>query len=1167
MKNKLLISLTIVTLLLVSASITLNKGETKITGYAVNFGQGCCELTCTETDSADCPANLFSLGESCFNLEECNLGCCIDGEGYCYTNYLRSSCEREDNVFVRGRECSEYKECLVAPPFPADQTGYMFTNKDGVLGSVMNPYAGNVGTKFEIAVTTLSKEASVKVNISSTTYQVVLELADDGILPDLFVNDEEYRVEWDSRDHPSVWQITPVKIQPILDGKEKGLEELLFLTPNDCAPSMPTWDLTANRTNILFARKSNLDYLDTQQRGIGLWHQLLNDLYEVQENYELYHLENTRENTINIASDCAIGLGENDLIILFDFDEPFCRQEGKMVVASNAIIPKAGMTITNANFTKNFCDYVHSPIQDLEDFITSFQNPIIEILDPLENVSTNEPTLDLSFRVTDNQSGMLRYSVYLGSDNNQLAWGYMVANTTVTRTVNLQDGLHKLYVMVQDLDMNVIGEQRILNVSVNNFTLQSNLEPEMISLKTFTMELNVTHDTQENITALIFDGWNPVMIGNLTVNETKIATFNLTPGEHEIWAAAYDKNGRKATTPVSDVTVFGVPDDATSPSQRLSLQIAAIDSIGGINYTSETINYQMFITENPQTITLDKCGLDEDTGEGDTNPAETIDEYCLNEIRINQNTIELDFYYSHGGESYIQAIQVNGTLEGTNFSEEKIIATIKPDGEEVGDVTITTGSSGLTALTGAFLWFDDEEERFSPTVAAPSWVDDENVAGYTGGPEPDEEGCIEGPDGKRHWTIDDAGFYEPMLLCSEGQDQGIMFRPIQCIDSFTTDIQIDNGLKTKEETGYKYQLNYEVFSCNEDIFVDIRLKNCVIEGVPGTQEEELFSTTLDVAYKVTSTEEYESQLNCAEFCIFVSDETVADVPRCIPFEIPQCSDGIDNENPGDGLTDMDDPGCSEPNDNDEGDGTSECQDTDDNDRDGLVDEDDPGCHEEGKLSKPYKPTHNNEAGATTQCQDGADNDGDKVCDYAGCTIGGTLMPPDPGCSSPSDDRENDGTTECQDGIDNDFDGRCDNGCTIAGFTLPPDHGCFLDLSCYPSCYDQTIDDENRQVPVCYLLDDNTIELNANIYGTGSEFRYVLDYTIHACRARMVYNVYLTTLDGSSTYNVIGDAGGTLIKDQSEIITDYEITLPDQYDKLCVWTAGEGTQCTGIQAGM
>ncbi|MGV6827531.1 MAG: cellulase family glycosylhydrolase [bacterium] len=66
---------------------------------------------------------------------------------------------------------------------------------------------------------------------------------------------------------------------------------------------------------------------------------------------------------------------------------------------------------------------------------------------------------------------------------------------------------------------------------------------------------------------------------------------------------------------------------------------------------------------------------------------------------------------------------------------------------------------------------------------------------------------------------------------------------------------------------------------------------------------------------------------------------------CDNKAIPECSDGLDNDN--DGLTDLIDPGCENANDNSEYDTppqpVSQCSDGIDNDDDGLVDLDDPGC--------------------------------------------------------------------------------------------------------------------------------------------------------------------------------------------------------------------------------
>ncbi|MDP9066776.1 MAG: hypothetical protein M3N53_00315 [Actinomycetota bacterium] len=144
-------------------------------------------------------------------------------------------------------------------------------------------------------------------------------------------------------------------------------------------------------------------------------------------------------------------------------------------------------------------------------------------------------------------------------------------------------------------------------------------------------------------------------------------------------------------------------------------------------------------------------------------------------------------------------------------------------------------------------------------------------------------------------------------------------------------------------------------------------------------------------------------------------------------ELPECSDGIDND--GDGKIDHPaDPGCDNPNDDNETDDgggggeAPECRDGVDNDGDGKIDHPaDPGCD---------NPNDDDEAdddggGDVPECRDGVDNDGDGRSDY----------PNDPGCQNPDDDDERDNgdngspgdgdAPECSDEVDNDGDGVID----------------------------------------------------------------------------------------------------------------------------------------------
>jgi len=84
---------------------------------------------------------------------------------------------------------------------------------------------------------------------------------------------------------------------------------------------------------------------------------------------------------------------------------------------------------------------------------------------------------------------------------------------------------------------------------------------------------------------------------------------------------------------------------------------------------------------------------------------------------------------------------------------------------------------------------------------------------------------------------------------------------------------------------------------------------------------------------------------------------------------PPCSNGLDDD--GDGLVDLDDPGCADPSDLDEHDPLVACDDGADNDDDHRTDLVDPGCRDVLYLRE------------NPQCQDGLDNDGQAGIDFDG----------------------------------------------------------------------------------------------------------------------------------------------------------------------------------------
>lgn len=118
-----------------------------------------------------------------------------------------------------------------------------------------------------------------------------------------------------------------------------------------------------------------------------------------------------------------------------------------------------------------------------------------------------------------------------------------------------------------------------------------------------------------------------------------------------------------------------------------------------------------------------------------------------------------------------------------------------------------------------------------------------------------------------------------------------------------------------------------------------------------------------------------------------------------PLPPAQCQNGIDDD--GDGLVDLNDPGCVSSGDDSEFNQRPppppppppQCQDGLDNDNDGFIDLNDPGCSDSADIDET------NGGGGTppvAQCQDGIDNDNDGLVDMA-----------DPGCSGSTDNNETD----------------------------------------------------------------------------------------------------------------------------------------------------------------
>ncbi|MFT4310074.1 MAG: hypothetical protein ACMXYC_00405 [Candidatus Woesearchaeota archaeon] len=61
------------------------------------YASGCCMLTCSESTQQECPN--FYINQRCNEISQCQIGCCLDKNNFCYENYLQSQCERNNGIF------------------------------------------------------------------------------------------------------------------------------------------------------------------------------------------------------------------------------------------------------------------------------------------------------------------------------------------------------------------------------------------------------------------------------------------------------------------------------------------------------------------------------------------------------------------------------------------------------------------------------------------------------------------------------------------------------------------------------------------------------------------------------------------------------------------------------------------------------------------------------------------------------------------------------------------------------------------------------------------------------------------------------------------------------------------------------------------------------------
>ena len=343
----------IIMILIVASAVFLLKTNEDATGMVILPGWGCCGAICQVTSENEC-FGIFHRGENCEELDVCNVGCCIDREGYCLSNYIKGNCINAESDFIATSECRQYWRCLTEPGADSirGSTGFPELFKGSQRGiAYADPAAGMKGNEFIIKAILFNKTAkNVKANIFMETYSKKISLYDDGHHGDGNKNDGLYAGKWNSKNIPrSREQFQRVNYSVEVDGENLVREDFsddIILTSGKCIPIQKPWDDPDSRRDIIFVVYGNQSarmQVDSQIQNIIANINSIQMLSNESANINYYKIIDsmthaTEDLVIGKArQECPFYNPENDTIIFLNNDEKYCNNKKGFIETSPMI--------------------------------------------------------------------------------------------------------------------------------------------------------------------------------------------------------------------------------------------------------------------------------------------------------------------------------------------------------------------------------------------------------------------------------------------------------------------------------------------------------------------------------------------------------------------------------------------------------------------------------------------------------------------------------------------------------------------------------------------------------------------------------------------------------------------------------------------------------------
>jgi hypothetical protein len=567
-KREIMIFIGMVTVFL-AVIVSLNGGHKNPTGLSVSSGSGCCEAMCQMTDETECPGK-FHDSTTCDQLTECNVGCCVDKEKYCFGNYLKGNCEKSGYKFVSKMECNNYPICLMPAPSNSlrGYTGYPNAYGQAAKeGAFAEPMAAKAGDTFKIQFYNLDeirKIVDVLVE-DGNTYSNTVELFDDGIHQgDRVANDSLYEGQWDSSDL-SISGIQKINLTTMINGQKSKYQNFLILSPTSCVPMMVNWQNPDSRKDIIF-----IDFGDANQFMLfeGQIGNIINAFFTANltesTNMNFYKIINSL-NTNNPSNAKSKAIGEapfsfdssQDIVIFLDNEYDDCEQSSGFIRTNPNIFFDREMIkniTTIGEFLNNFCELAMTEKELNDSILGPFMGPNITITSPINESTYTTHNVNVLFGIKDNK-GPITYEVYLDEDSPNMIMdsGTIVGNEeTISKTFTIPDGAHELWIEADDADDNWAKSESIFfTINVSNFVINALTFDSRSYSELKDVNFTISHEANPQINYHVFVDNSIICSGGPIQKNTLVycdSGPSLLTGDHSLLITATDNLGNFASS-------------------------------------------------------------------------------------------------------------------------------------------------------------------------------------------------------------------------------------------------------------------------------------------------------------------------------------------------------------------------------------------------------------------------------------------------------------------------------------------------------------------------------------------------------------------------------------------------------------------------------------------